>query len=441
MTTGMIHPDYFVIRQVFPRHPEPRVEAWLDEELDRSGLLAPIAAGQKVLITAGSRGTDSLPAILAGLVRRVRAQGGRPIIFPAMGSHGGATGPGQVRVLNGLGITENTVGAPIHEGWQSVKIATATEETPVYVDRAATEADHIILVNRIKEHTDFIGLIESGLVKISVIGLGRRPGAESMHRLAVSLGYYRSLQTLSRVIFERVNILGGIAQLEDHFNRLRRIEAVPAERIFDREPALLAESRNFKPKLPFAEIDLLMIDQIGKEISGTGADTKVIGRIMNRFEEETVQPFIKRIVVRDLSPGSYGNAIGIGLADYTTFRLPLKTDHEKTAVNCLAGGRPELGRMPLALASDRQALESALSNIGPWRAETVRLVWIQNTKKLERLVVSRSLKEEAERRDDLRVESGPFSLSFDSTGNLETRPGLWPGGAGYVRSEERPQNP
>ncbi|MEW5912601.1 MAG: DUF2088 domain-containing protein [Thermodesulfobacteriota bacterium] len=413
------YPDFGIIRQSFPSHPAPSVEAWLDEELQRSGLLTPVRAGQTVLLTAGSRGIDSLPAVLAALVQRIKALGAKPFIFPAMGSHGGATAPGQVEVLARLGISEASIGAPIYNGWQSVQIATADGGVPVYVDKAAAEAGHILLINRVKEHTDYIGTTESGLLKISVIGLGRRPCAEVMHRLAIAKGYLQAIHTLSRVIIARLNILGGVALLEDHHNQLRRLEAVPTAQLFQREPALLAESQRYKPRLPFDELDLLVIQQIGKEFSGTGADTKVVGRIMNRFEQECRRPFIKRLLILDLSPRSYGNAIGVGLADYTTRRLVEKMDQAATAVNCITGARPELGRVPIALTSDREALDTALGNIGFWTTAGVKMLWINNTKELERLAASPALLREAAGREDLIVEGEPFALEFNAEGNLE----------------------
>ncbi len=414
----MEYPRFGIIRQIFPQHPEPDPAAWLDEELRRTGLLEPVQPGQRVLITAGSRGIESKPAVLAALTERIKAKGGRPMIFPAMGSHGGARAAGQVDVLAHLGVTEKSVGAPIYTGWESVQIGRADTGVAVFVDRAAAEADHIVLVNRIKEHTDYIGTTESGLIKIAVIGLGRQPLAEVMHRQAINIGYQKSIHSLARVLLERLNILGGIALLEDHHNRLRRLEAVPAAELFVREPKLLAESQRFKPKLPFSDLDLLIVDEIGKEISGTGADTKVVGRIMNRFEAECAEPKIKRLVILDLSAGTYGNAIGVGLADYTTRNLVDKMDVEATAVNCITGSRPELGRVPIALGSDREAVEAALNTLGLWTPETIRAAWIANTKRLDRLAVSAALIEAVRQRDEIEIEGELFDLPFNDRGDL-----------------------
>ena len=359
-------PLFGLVKQIYPPQEELDTEVLLNKELDRTGLLGAVAPGQKILITAGSRGIDCKPAVLAALVKAVRARGGKPFIYPAMGSHGGGTAPGQVDVLAHLGITEATVGAPIHDGWDSVRIGETEHGAPVFVDRAAVEADHILLVNRIKEHTDFIGQTESGLIKIAVVGLGRQPGAASMHRMGIDIGLQKALHCVMRVLLDKLKILGGIAILDNHYNGLHRLEAVPADRLFEREPELLEESRKHKPKLPWEKIDVLIIDEIGKEISGTGADSKVMGRVMNRFEAECTTPFIKRVVVLDLSKNSYGNAIGLGMADFTTQQIVEKIDRKATALNCITGGRPELGKIPIALAHDREAIETCFLTMGAW---------------------------------------------------------------------------
>jgi hypothetical protein len=290
----------------------------------------------------------------------------------------------------------------------------------VYADRTAVAADHILLVNRDKEHTEFIGEFESGLIKMAVVGLGRIAGAEVMHALAVRLSYTRALQAIAQVLFARLPILGGIAILEDKANRVRRVEAVPAAALFDREPQLLREAREHHAALPFEQLDVLLVDEIGKDISGAGFDTKVIGRIMNIYEKECDRPRITRIVLRGLSERTGGNAIGLGLADYVHRRVVAEMDAAMTAVNCITAVAPEKGRIPIALASDRLALEAALRTIGTWTPQSVRLAWIVNTARLERLAVSPGLVEEA-RAAGLPVGAESFALPFDSQGEL---PGL-----------------
>ena len=385
-------------------------------ELERTNLLGPVLAGQKVVITAGSRGVDSMAEVLGSLSKAVKAKGADPVILPAMGSHGGGTASGQVDVLEHLGINSATVGATIHDQLEPVKIADV-EGLPVFADQAALDADHIILVNRIKEHTEFIGEIESGLIKMAVVGLGRIAGAEVMHQLAVRISYARAIQSMARALFSKLRVLGGIAILEDMTNKFRRLEAIPQDAVFEREPELLQESRQYHAMLPFTQLDLLLVDEIGKEISGAGFDTKVIGRIRNIYEKECQQPRITRVVLRDLSEITGGNAIGIGLADFVHRRVVEKMNPEITALNSITAVAPEKGMVPITLPSDRRALEAALQSIGPWDTESVRMAWIINTSDLNCLAVSPALAQEAKLKG-LSISEHPFELPFDSNGDL-----------------------
>ncbi len=414
----MQFPQFGLVRQNYPESTEPQIGKWLADELKRTNVFSKIKPGDRVLITAGSRGIDSKPEVLRCLVQEVKAAGGNPVIYPGMGSHGGGTAAGQVEVLQHLGITEKTVGAPIYNDLGYVEINHPISPIPLYADKAAAEADHIILVNRVKEHTEYMGDTESGLLKMAVVGLGRQQGAEAMHHLAVNISYYKAIHAVATALFDRLNILAGVALIEDHRNTLRRLEVIPAAEIFDREPALLEESRATKPKLPFEELDVLIIDEIGKEISGTGADTKVVGRIMNIYEKECTSPKILRIIIRDLTEDTGGNAIGIGLADYITKKVFQKIDFEKTALNSITGGTPEKGRIPIALPTDLAALETAFRTIGVWKPETVKVAWIENTKHLEWLAASTALLESCAGRKDVQVRKERFSLPFQADGSL-----------------------
>jgi len=415
----MEFPTLHVLDQNFATTPAVEVYPAVTHELERTNLLGSVRPGQTVVITAGSRGVDAMAGVLHGLSAAVKAKGADPIILPAMGSHGGGTARGQVEVLEHLGINAANIGAPIHDRLEPVKIA-EVEGLPVFADRAAVDADHVIIANRIKEHTEFIGPVESGLIKMAVVGLGRIAGAEVMHQLAVRISYARAIQSLARALFSKLRILGGIAILEDKTNRFRRLEAIPQDAIFEREPQLLDESRQYHAMLPFTQLDVLLVDEIGKEISGAGFDTKVIGRIRNIYEKECEQPRITRIVLRDLSAKTGGNAIGIGLADFVHRRVEAKMDPAMTALNSITAVAPEKGMVPIALPSDRKALEAALQSIGPWDAGSVRMAWIINTAELNRLAVSPALAREAAR-NGLSVSENPFELPFDGNGDL---PGL-----------------
>jgi hypothetical protein len=415
----MNFPELHILEQDFRLGPRLDVPSCAREKLERTGLLNAVRPGQTVLITAGSRGVGCMVEVLATVAAAVKQKGGLPLILPAMGSHGGGTAAGQIEVLKHLGQTPETLGAPIHDRMDPVKIG-ETEGCPVYADRAAIEADHIVIVNRVKEHTEFIGAIESGLIKMAVVGLGRVAGAEVMHQLAVRVSYVQAITAIARILFKKLPILGGLAILEDKTNTLRRLEAVPAAAVLDREPQLLAEARQHHASLPFDQLDVLLVDEIGKDISGAGFDTKVIGRIMNIYEKECERPRITRIVLRDLSAKTGGNAIGLGLADYVHRRVVDRMDADMTALNCITAVAPEKARIPIVLSSDRRALEAAFRSIGLWDIASVRMAWIINTANLRRLAISPALAAEAHAKG-LSVSPGHFALPFDEKGEL---PGL-----------------
>lgn len=412
-------PPLHLMEQDFKSGPLPEVPVRVQEELERVGLLHNLKPGETVLITAGSRGIDCMGQILSAIVEAVKQKGGSPLILPAMGSHGGGTANGQIEVLRHLGQTAETIGAPVYDQLESVKIG-EVDGFPVYADRGAINADHIILVNRVKEHTEFIGEIESGLLKMAVVGLGRTAGAVAMHQLAVKLTYQRAIMEIARVLLDKLPVLGGIAILEDKNNAVRRIEAIPARALFEREPDLLKEARQHHAYLPFDQIDVLLVDEIGKEISGAGFDTKVIGRIMNIYEKECERPRITRIVLRDLSEKTGGNALGVGLADFVHRRVVEKMDIAMTALNSITACAPEKGRVPISLASDQEALDAAFRSIGPWNPDSVRMVWIINTANIKNLAVSPALAKEARDRG-FKVMPDSFNLPFDANGDL---PGL-----------------
>ncbi len=413
----MDFPELHLLEQDFRAFPGLDVPNGTLVELGRSGLLKAVTPGQTVLITAGSRGVGCMAEVLRAVVEAVKARGARPLILPAMGSHGGGTAAGQIEVLRHLGQTPETLGAPIHDRMEPVEIGEA-EGCPVYADRAAVEADHIVIVNRVKEHTEFIGEIESGLLKMAVVGLGRVAGAEVMHQLAVRISYIKAIQAIARVLFQKLPVRGGVAILEDKTNTVRRLEAVPASAVFEREPQLLAEARQHHACLPFDQLDVLLVDEIGKDISGAGFDTKVIGRIMNIYEKECERPRITRIVLRDLSARTGGNAIGLGLADVVHRRVVDKMDAGMTALNCITAVAPEKARIPIVAPSDRAALEAAFRSIGLWSPQSVRLAWIVNTSDLRRLAVSPALAAEA-RAKGLAVSAESVALPFGQDGDLE----------------------
>ncbi|OGO19319.1 MAG: hypothetical protein A2Z14_01260 [Chloroflexi bacterium RBG_16_48_8] len=413
----MNFPDLYQIKQVINPVALEDVEKTLEERLLKTKLLDKVISGSRVVIGAGSRGIPNYPLVLRKLVELLKERGAKVFILPVMGSHGGATGQGQVRVLEELKITLETIGAPIIDTMDVFTLDHTPSGVPVPVDRNLTECDHILLVNRVKVHTEFHGKIESGLCKMMAIGFGRYQGAIETHNYAVSLGYERTIREVARVYIEKLPILAGIALVDTPDNRTAKLEIVLPKNFEKIEEELLAYSRDISVKLPLEDIDVLLVDQLGKNISGAGFDTKVIGRIMNIYEDDLESPRITRIVLRDLTPETYGNAIGIGLADFTTQRCVDKIDVNVTNINCITAVTPEKARIPITLPNDKEALQVAFKNIGPKDEKTVRLLWIKNTSNIVNLMVSPAAKD-AIPPEKIEVLRGPVKMEFDKDNNL-----------------------
>jgi hypothetical protein len=413
----MDFPELYQIRQVVNPVALDDVEATVEERLAATKLLDKVEAGSNVVIGAGSRGIPNYPLVLRKLVAMLKEKGANVRILPVMGSHGGATGPGQVHVLEELNITPETVGAPIIDTMDVFTMGHTPSGVPVPVDRNLTECDHVMLLNRVKVHTEFHGKIESGLCKMMAIGFGRYQGAIETHNYAVALGYEKTIREVARVYIEKLPILAGIALVDTPDNRTARVEVVLPEKFEETEEQLLAYSREISVKLPLEDIDVLLVDQLGKNVSGAGFDTKVIGRIMNIYEEDLDSPRITRIVLRDLTPHTYGNAIGIGLADFTTQRCVDKIDVNVTNINCITAVTPEKARIPITLPNDKEALQAAFKTIGPKDENSVRLLWIKNTSNIVNLLASPAAKD-AIPAGKIEVVKGPVKMEFDKDDNL-----------------------
>ena len=394
------------------------IDATIAAEMKRVGLANRIGPDSRVAVTAGSRGITDMVAVLRATVNEVKALGARPIVVPAMGSHGGATAEGQTEMLEGLGVTEQSLGAPIVSSMDVVDLGTTAEGIPVAFSRDAMESDHIIIVNRIKPHTEFNGRIESGLTKMMVIGLGKHQGAINAHSWAVRFGYERTLIASGQHILERAPITLGVGIVENGFGQAAKIEAVTPENFVEEEAKLLELAKETCPHLPFDRLDILIVDESGKEISGTGMDTKVIGRIMNIYEPPLEHPHITRIVLRDLTEKSHGNGLGVGLADFVTQRFAGKLNRDYTDVNCVTAVTPEKGRLPIIGKTDKMAVDYAFASAGPVTADDVRLCWIRNTATLDRMFVSQALLDEVARHPALDVVSDPIDMEFAANGDL-----------------------
>ncbi|HZX60516.1 MAG TPA: lactate racemase domain-containing protein [Candidatus Methylomirabilis sp.] len=389
------------------------------KDLALSGRIHP---GRRVAITAGSRGIAEIATITKTIVAALRQLKAEPVIIPAMGSHGGGTAEGQRQLLRMYGISEETMGALILSSMDVTPLGLTPEGIPVVLDTEATRADGILLVNRIKPHTGFAGRIGSGLLKMTVFGLGNHQGATTCHEAVMQHGYERVIRAVSAVVLARARILGGLAILENSDGGLAQVVALPAEGLVSGEVRLFLRARRWAPRLPFDDIDLLIVDEMGKDIAGTGMDTNVIGRRFSLIEKPLARPRIGRIFVRGLTKETQGNANGIGLADATTERLLREMDRGVTYINSLAARTPEHSRLPMAFPTDREALEAVLKTIRASDPLSARIVRIKNTLDLKTILISESLLPEARQRRDLSLLSDRHEVTFDPDGNLPPWP-------------------
>ena len=404
-------PRMIRIRQHFDATclPDPRAEAErATGELLRTAAIAP---GQTVAITGSSRGINHIADILAGAVAVLRGSGLEPFVVPAMGSHGGGTAERQLNVLHHYGVTEERVGCPVRSQIGTVQVGETPEGIPLLIDRLAAEADHILLVNRIKPHTHLIGPSESGVAKILLIGLGKPAGAYSYHRAFARHGFGHVFQVAVPMLLERLSVLGGLAIVENAYDETARIEPLRPDDILAREPELLEESKRLMPRLPADAFHVLLLDEIGKDISGTGLDPNVMGR-------DRPGPRIECIVVRDLTAASEGNASGIGLADITVKRLTDKMDARATFLNCATALHPHLARVPYAFDTDREALEAALDTTSAESIDQTRLLWARNTLALGELEVSQALLADLAGHPAIEPLGPPHDIAFRPDGSL-----------------------
>ena len=375
-----------------------------------------LPSGRRVCLALGSRGIDRIAEVARAAVTTLRARGLEVFALPAMGSHGGATAEGQLAVLASLGIREETIGCEIRSSMETVRIGEVEDGLPVFVDRHAIEdADLVIPINRVKPHTDFSGPVESGLLKMIAIGLGKQRGADSFHGEGFAT-FARLIPAVAAFTLQRVPIPFGLALLENGHARIRRIEAVPAETMFERERELLAEADRYLARLPVTALDVLVLDRIGKDVSGLGMDSNVVGRY---YTGPTGRgPAIQRIVVRDLTDETEGNAVGIGMADVVLRRAAERMDTAKTYMNCITAKTPEGARIAMTVDTDRQALDVAIACCLKVQAATARIVRLLDTKHLEWFYASEPLLAELLATDSCEVAGPLVPIGFDATGRL-----------------------
>jgi hypothetical protein len=414
----MKYPKMIRIKQNFITHPIEDIAGAVRAELDKIQPRELIARGQTVAITAGSRGINNLAVILAEIVRELKKIGARPFIVPAMGSHGGATPEGQKKILEHYGVTKKNMGVPIKASMQVVQIGITPDGIPVYLDQYASRADHIVVFNRVKPHTDFKGKIESGLMKIMAIGLGKQKGADLYHNAIVRLGHYPVLTSVARVILDKCPIAFGVAVVENQRDETEIIRAIPAGEIEKTEPQLLRKAKRLLPQIPLNSIDLLIVDWMGKEISGTGMDQNVIGRTVISYHRPDTKIDVLRLFVRDLTAESEGNATAIGNADFTTQRLVDKIDPRATYMNAVTSSCPEAVRIPPYFKTDREVIDTALKTIGLVEPQNARIVHIRDTLHLEEMNISQAMLAEAEKAKELSIIGAARPLTFGKDGNL-----------------------
>jgi hypothetical protein len=386
--------------------------------LGRIHACARVKRGERIAVTAGSRGIYKIDVILRAVIDSLKAAGAEPFIVPAMGSHAGATAEGQRAFLAGYGVTEQTMGCPIASSMEIVALGVTESGVEGYCDRNAYEADGIVVVNRVKPHTGFSSTLGSGLLKMLAIGLGKREGAEHVHRRGVDIGYGEAIRDGGRLALAKLKIRFGVAVVENYKGETARVEAALPADFEIADERLLAEARRLMGRIPGDLIHLLIVDLMGKNISGTGMDPNVIGRGMQQEKVPLDVPKILRLFVRDLTDETHGNAIGIGFADFTTDRLVAKIDNRATWINVLASVAPWEAHVPIHYPSDREAIEQALASAGTTPTERMRIVRIRDTEHIDAMLVSEAMFLTLKDRADIEATGAPRDMAFDEDGNL-----------------------
>ncbi len=407
------------IRQNFPDRSLPDVAAAVRAEMESAGWTSAVKPGSRVAIGVGSRGITGLAIIAKAVVDFWKSRDCHPFIIPVMGSHGAASGPGQAEVIAHYKITEQTMGCPVVSNLRVTPIGTTPEGIEVVMAADALEADGVMLISRVKWHTDFEGKLESGIHKMMAIGLGKWAGAKHYHTFALRLGLEKVIRTVGEVILATGKMLGGLAILEDAHHNTGEVHALGAEGMAGREEELLVRVKSWKANIPVKELDLLIVDEIGKNFSGAGMDTKVVNRSgRNGPNVWPNVPTIHRIYVRDLSPQSGGNAIGIGLADMISGRLFGKIDYEPMWINSLTASSLSPSFVPLHFESDKKCIETLAPTCGKLDTAEVSIAWIRNSMELAELMVSENLLPELEQNSEIEIIGEPRAIEFDTEGNL-----------------------
>jgi hypothetical protein len=416
----------YLVRQRLEQSRLTDIPGAVRSALAESGALRSMRPGMRIALTAGSRGIANIPTILRAAVATVRDTGAEPVIMPTMGSHGGATPEGQIEVLRSLGVTQESVGAPIISSLETVQLGETPEGIPVYGSRDAAAADGIVVIARVKPHTDFRGPIESGLAKMMVIGLGKHRGAMTAHSQARVYGLAHVIPAMAKVVLQQSKILGAVAVLENGRDETARIAGVPAQGMLEAEEPLQREAKALLGRIPYPALDLLIVDEMGKNISGAGMDTNVIGRVPGGPQGPVDQLIdVRRIFARGLTEQTHGNAVGTGLADVVHRRLEEAMDRRLTYVNALTSGWLACAFLPLVAQSDREGIAWCLITGAPAAGggpggdtRKAKIARIKSTLDLEHLWASEALLEATKANASLEVVQGPAPFEFDHDGDL-----------------------
>ena len=415
----MTPPRMLRVKQKFEAPTLEDIPAAVRAEVQSLALDSKVTAGESVAISVGSRGIANIALIIKSLVEELKVLGLEPFLVPAMGSHGGGVAEAQQAIIEGYGVTEEYTGAPIKASMETVQVGETEDGVPVFFDKYAYEADHVAVVGRIKPHTDFVGEIESGLHKMMLIGLGKHKGAALYHQAIVHYSFDRIIRSVGQTVIDKCGVLLGLGLVENQYDKTALIKGVGAEELVEREKELLVLAKKWMPRLPFETVDLLIVDEIGKNISGAGMDTNVVGRkFHDNHAAEKEYPKVTRILVRGLTEETHGNASGIGTAEYAHKRAIEEMDREITYINCMTGNHPSGAHIPLYFDTDRICIDRALETVGLVEPENAKVVRIHNTLELAEVLVSEAYLPEVEKRDDLEVIGEAEDMPFDANDDL-----------------------
>ena len=412
-------PDIFRVRQHFERPLVEDIPAEVAAQLASLDLGKKVQPGESVAITAGSRGIANIHLIIKAIVDHFKGLGAEPFIVPAMGSHGGGTAEGQRGIIEGYGITEEFCQCPIKASMETIIVCQAEEGFPVHFDKYASEADHVVVCGRIKPHTNFFGDIQSGLMKMMLIGLGKHNGARIYHRAIKDFEFGTIVRSVAREVLSKCKVVAGLGIVENAYDETAKLQAVAPEEFEEREKELLVQARNWLPRLPFDKTDLLLVDKIGKNISGTGLDTNVVGRKFGwHMPTDRDTPKVRLISVRGLTEETHGNGCGIGNVEFALTRAVDQVNLDITRINCLTGGEAAGAAIPINFPTDREILNSALPLIGLTDPGDAKMLWIQDTLHVAELECSAAYLDEAREREDLEIVVEPRPLPMNEHGML-----------------------